>query len=120
MKPDPLHRCFAILLAMLASSGACIQAQGTAEPATPSPAVSRKKDEVVRLEAFRVTGTNINRLENEKILPVTVLNRELIEARNALTPVELLTALPQVTTVPLNEASSGSLIPYFHESPRSH
>jgi outer membrane receptor protein involved in Fe transport len=61
----------------------------------------------VKLEAFTVTGSNIKRLDLENVLPVTVLTRDLIESRNALTPVELLTALPQVTNVPMNEASSG-------------
>ncbi len=65
------------------------------------------KDDVLRLEAFSVTGTNIKRLDQEKVLPVTVFNVELIEARNALTPVEMLTALPQVTNVPLNETQNG-------------
>jgi iron complex outermembrane recepter protein len=63
--------------------------------------------ETIKLEAFRVTGSNIKRLEIEKVLPVTVLNRDMIEARNANTAVDLLTALPQVTNVPMNESSSG-------------
>ena len=76
----------------------------------PSAATAEKKDgkeEVLKLEAFSVTGTNIKRLDQEKILPVTVFNIEQIEIRNALTPVEMLTALPQVTNVPLNESQNG-------------
>ncbi|MEN9633267.1 MAG: Vitamin transporter BtuB precursor [Verrucomicrobiota bacterium] len=77
---------------------------------TPSGATAAKKDgkeEVLKLEAFSVTGTNIKRLEQEKVLPVTVFNIEQIEIRNALTPVEMLTSLPQVTNVPLNETQNG-------------
>ena len=76
----------------------------------PSAATAEKKDgkeEVLKLEAFSVTGTNLKRLDQEKILPVTVFNIEQIEIRNALTPVEMLTALPQVTNVPLNESQNG-------------
>jgi outer membrane receptor protein involved in Fe transport len=60
------------------------------------------------MEAFSVTGSNIKRLDVESALPVTVLTRETIEARNAITPVEMLTSLPQVTNVPLNESTQGS------------
>ncbi len=76
-----------------------------AAPAPSGPAV--KTDDVVKLEAFSVTGTNIKRLDQEKVLPVTVFNLDQIEARNALTPVEMLTALPQVTNLPLNESQNG-------------
>ena len=80
--------------------------------AAPAPAATaaEKKDanvDVVKLEAFSVTGTNIKRLDQEKVLPVTVFSLDHIEARNALTPVEMLTALPQVTNLPLNEAQNG-------------
>ncbi len=72
-----------------------------------TPTAAEKKDEAVRMEAFTVTGSNFKRLDQEKVLPVTVFNRELMEVRNALTPVELLTALPQITNVPLNESANG-------------
>ena len=76
----------------------------------PSAATAEKKDardEILKLEALSITGTNIKRLDQEKIFPVTVFNIEQIEIRNALTPVEMLTALPQVTNVPLNESQNG-------------
>lgn len=63
---------------------------------------------VVKLEAVSVTGSNIRRLDTEKVLPVTIISREAVEARSAITPVELLTSLPQVTSVPLNETTQGS------------
>lgn len=64
--------------------------------------------EIVALESFVVTGSNILRLDMEKIAPVTVLNVEAIAARNALTPVDLLTSLPQVVNLPENETRTGS------------
>lgn len=65
-------------------------------------------DPVLKLEAVSVTGSNIRRLDTEKVLPVTIISREAMEARSAITPVDLLTALPQVTNVPLNETTQGS------------
>ncbi len=97
-----------MLAAALAISSARLLAQAVAPATTPAgSAAAAKTDETVKLEAFTVTGTNIKRLDFEKVLPVTVFSKELIDARNALTPVELLTALPQITNVPLNESTSG-------------
>ena len=64
--------------------------------------------EVVKLEGFVVTGSNIMRLDMEKVVPVTVLNMEAINTRMGFTPVELLTSLPQVTNLPENETRLGS------------
>lgn len=44
----------------------------------------------------------------EKVAPITVLNTAAIETRNALTPVDLLTSLPQVISLPENETRTGS------------
>lgn len=79
---------------------------GLAQTAS-APAVREEKEEVLKLEAFNVTGSNIKRMEAEKVLPVTVLDREAIQASNSLTPVELLMQLPQLTDVPRNETSNG-------------
>ena len=61
-----------------------------AQAATPSvvpPAISAngksKAEEPIKLEAYTVTGSNIKRLEFEKVLPVTVLNEDLIDGREA-------------------------------------
>jgi len=62
----------------------------------------------VEIEQIIVTGSAIKGREAEA-LPVTVLDQAAIEARNALTAVELLTALPQVGAIPLGESVSGSL-----------
>ena len=69
----------------------------------PSPAPTAPAGETIKLSEFTVTGTNIKRLDTEKVLPVTVFNREAIEARNPTTPVELLQAMPQVTGSSTNE-----------------
>jgi iron complex outermembrane receptor protein len=97
---------FATLL--WAATAARAQTAPAATAAGNAPAGSEPtKDETVKLEAFTVTGSNIKRMDFEKVLPVTVFNKELMDIRNALTPVELLTALPQVTNVPLNESTAG-------------
>lgn len=67
-----------------------------------------KVEEVISLQNFVVTGSNIKRTDMEKVVPVTVLNQDAIVARNALTPVDLLTSLPQVTSLPENETRTGS------------
>ena len=84
---------------------ALLPAAAFGQAVNPGPAA--KADDPVKLEAFTVTGSNFKRLDQEKVLPVTVFNKELMEVRNALTPVELLTALPQITNVPLNESANG-------------
>ena len=81
-----------VLLPWLASA---IRAQPGATP-----------DEVVRLEAVAVTGSNVRRTDEEKVLPVTVLRRDQLEARDAGQPSDLLTALPMVTGLPLNETAT--------------
>ncbi len=93
-------------LCVLALLWAFAPAHAQTAPANANPATA-KEDEAVKLEAFTVTGSNIKRLDFEKVLPVTVFSRELMDVRNALTPVELLTALPQVTNIPLNESTAG-------------
>ncbi len=103
------HRCTAAttVLSVLALLLAISPARSQTAPTPSAPATAAKEGETIKLEAFTVTGSNIKRMEMEKVLPVTVFNRDLIDGRNALTPVEMLTALPQVTNVPLNESTSG-------------
>ncbi|MSU66719.1 MAG: TonB-dependent receptor [Opitutus sp.] len=75
---------------------------------TAPTASAATKGEILQMEALSVTGSNIKRLDVEKVLPVTVMSGEAMELRNALTPVDMLTALPQVTGVPANETRSAS------------
>ena len=56
-------------------------------PPVPPPADGRR--DAVLMEAFTVTGSNIRRLDEEKTLPVTVLNMEDLDLRGAPTPAEL-------------------------------
>ncbi len=70
------------------------------------PAGLRAADTIVRLEPFAVTGTNVRRADEEKVLPVSVLDRALLDTRDASQPSDLLTALPMVTGLPLNETAT--------------
>ena len=63
-------------------------------------------DQVVQLEEFSVTGTHLKRTDQEQVLPVTVLGRDQIEARDASSPADLLTMLPAVTGLSLNETAA--------------
>jgi outer membrane receptor protein involved in Fe transport len=101
------RRAQTLLTLLTALATSALHAQTAPAPSAATAEKKNGKEEVLKLEAFSVTGTNIKRLDQEKVLPVTVFNIEQIEIRNALTPVEMLTALPQVTNVPLNESQNG-------------
>ena len=77
--------------------------------AGPAPAASAPlKEEIVALQNFVVTGSNIRRADMEKIAPVTVIDQAAMEVRNAVLPVDLLTSLPSVVNLPENETRLGS------------
>ncbi|MEJ0023948.1 MAG: TonB-dependent receptor [Alphaproteobacteria bacterium] len=78
------------------------QLGAVAPKAAPSEPTIGAPEEIV------VTGTAIKR-QDTKALPVSVIDQAAMEARNALTPVELVTSLPQVGSIPLGESVSGSL-----------
>jgi iron complex outermembrane receptor protein len=90
-------------------TGALAVARGNAAVdsgvAAPAPAAARDEGAVV-LDKFTVTGSNIRRLDQEKVLPVTILDRDLMDARDASQASDLLTSLPQVTGLPGNETAT--------------
>jgi outer membrane receptor protein involved in Fe transport len=92
----------ALLCTLALVSGRSLHAQAA------SPDKPTDEQKVIQLEAMSVTGSNIKRMDIEKVLPVTVFSADAIDARSAITPIDLLTALPQVTSIPLNEATQGS------------
>jgi iron complex outermembrane receptor protein len=93
-------------LAFFAACSALLPAQ-VAPPASATPATPAVAEEApVQLDKFTVTGSNIRRLDQEKVLPVTVFDRDNIEARDASQASDLLTALPQVTGLPGNETAT--------------
>jgi outer membrane receptor protein involved in Fe transport len=96
-----IWRCALALLPALTLWSQTAPAAAPAAPGTPA------KEETITLETFTVTGSNIKRLDVEKVLPITILNLDAIDVRNAITPVELLATLPQVTSVPRTEAMAG-------------
>ena len=60
------------------------------------------------LEQIVVTGSRIERADLEKTIPITVLDAQQMETRNAVLPAELLTSLPSVVNLPQNETRLGS------------
>jgi len=95
-----------LLAALLAAVIPAARAQSAAvAPATEPDAKERKEDPVV-LQAFTVTGSNIKRLDQEKTLPVTVIDRDTMEMRDASQAADLLTAISQVTGMPGNETAT--------------
>jgi outer membrane receptor protein involved in Fe transport len=75
-----------------------------AEPSRPA----KNQDEVISLQNFVVTGSNIKRLDMEKVVPIAVIDRDALAARQALLPVDVLTSLPSVVNLPENETRLGS------------
>lgn len=76
--------------------------QTAPQPASTNPAAG----DTIKLEAFTVTGSNIKRIEVEKVLPVTAFDTAAIEVRDGSQPSDLITALPQVTGLPGNETAT--------------
>ena len=62
----------------------------------------------MRLDRLVVTGSNTQRLDMDKVAPITVLDETAIDVRAALMPVDLLTSLPSVVNLPENETRLGS------------
>ena len=64
--------------------------------ARAAEAVVKTTEEVISLQNFVVTGSNIQRTDLEKVVPITVLDQDAMSVRNALLPVDMLTTLPSV------------------------
>jgi len=98
-----LRRKF-LYIALVLMPAFTLQAQTTSDSNTATKSEEgRPASGVIKLADFTVTGSNIRRLDKEKVLPVTVLGLADLEARNPTTPVEMLQALPQVTGSSTNE-----------------
>lgn len=93
----PFRRAAAVAIPLTLASGP-LAAQTASQPTSAD-------DEPVSLSAVVVTGSNIKRFDQENVLPVTVMDRDFIATRNASSPVELLSILPQVVSVPQNETA---------------
>lgn len=106
----PRSRWTRSLPAGLLSSLAVVLPAGAQTAPVSSPAAPAASPEsVITMEAFSVTGSNIKRTDQEKVLPVTVMNFEQIQARDSATPMDLLTAIPQITNIPANETSTNAV-----------
>ena len=101
MKPTPALSVRTFTAAFLATALLPFAFAQVAPSATNLP-----EEEEVRLEAFTVTGTNIRRMDVEKVLPVTIIGSDEINARDASQPSELLASLPSVTGIPGNETAT--------------
>lgn len=89
-----------VAVAAVLYGAACAPQAMAAEPAAA--------EEYQELEMIVVTGSNLRRTDMEKIVPITVLGQEAMEARNAVLPVDLLSSLPSVVNLPENETRLGS------------
>jgi iron complex outermembrane receptor protein len=62
----------------------CIGATAALTAADATPAAKSK--DIVSLQNFVVTGSNIQRLDMEKVVPITVIDQDAMAARQALLP----------------------------------
>lgn len=89
------------LIGALAITGAA-----HAQEPVASPEAANAVPAAVEVEEIIVTGSSIKR-EDDAALPVTVVSAEEMDLRDAGSPVDLLTSLPAVANVPLNESTQG-------------
>lgn len=85
------------------------QSEDAAAPAPAAAPASERgaSDGINALDAVVVTGSNLQRTDTEDVLPVTVIGKEAMNLRDATTPVEMLSSLPQITNIPANEQARG-------------
>jgi len=74
---------------------------------TAVPARAPEPAEVTRLEAFTVTGSNIRRVDAETALPVTVIDRNELDARGASTMAELFETITAAEISGITEINNG-------------
>jgi iron complex outermembrane recepter protein len=92
------------------ASGADAAATAAAGPAAPAGASDASADsangDALEISEVVVTGTSIKRRDNEA-LPVSVISVEQMGLRDANTPADMLTSLPAVVSVPINDSTQG-------------
>ena len=103
---SPVTSRFPRMVAALVLTAASAVAQSA--PAAIPRAAEPAGDDVVSLQSFVVTGSNIQRLDMEKVAPITVIDQTAMDTRNAVLPVDLLTSLTSVVNLPENETRLGS------------
>jgi iron complex outermembrane recepter protein len=99
------------LIGLLAVAGvAGAQAQAAVEKRPQAnlriAAADSDAEEASTLAEVVVTGTSIKRSDTAA-LPVTVVSPELMALRDANTPADMLTSLPAVVNVPVNDSTQG-------------
>ncbi len=103
MKPRPSSLLLCILSAALHVSAPTRVGAQTAPAAAPPPAATASEPQI--MEAFTITGSNIRRVDQERMLPVTTIEIEDFELRAAPTAGELLSMLPNGGVLSLTETN---------------
>src|SRR5882757_4398903 len=86
---------------------ALLFAATTIAQTVPSPAPATPPDEPLALSQFVVTGSNIRRVDAETALPVTVINRDEIDARGSATMAELFETITVAEPSGITEINNG-------------
>jgi outer membrane receptor protein involved in Fe transport len=101
MNRIPVTRRLALAFSALALTSPALVAQSA-----PAATATDQENQPFKLEAFTVTGSNIKRIEQEKTLPIVVIDANRLEARDASQASDLLASMPQATGLPLNETAT--------------
>ena len=91
-----------LLLLLTAANPAFAQVLPPPAPATP------RREDVVKLEVFTVTGSNIRRIDAETAVPVSVIELADLEARGASTMAELMETLNMAEISGITEINAGA------------
>lgn len=94
-----VHRVLSSCCIALALQTVAYSQEATSTQSNPS---------ILDLDAYVVTGTNFEKVDAARVIPVSTISADEIDLRQAFTPMEMLTALPQVTSMPDNETRLGS------------
>ena len=95
-----------LLLALCAAPLVAQTAPKSSATTVPPAAGTEPKTDAVTMEAFTVTGSNIRRLDEEKTLPVTVMNSDDIDLRGVATAAELFDTLSIGGPIALDEGNT--------------
>ena len=96
------------LFALTGVAGAQAQDAVTSPEEASSQSASAESASSDALAEVTVTGSSIKRADDQA-LPVTIVSQEQMDLRDASTPVDLLTSLPQVVNVPINDSNQGGV-----------
>lgn len=84
-----------------------VEKNAVSRPAVSNGAAPSEREQVVTLETFTVTGSNIRRFDSETALPVTKIGQDDLDARGAATMAELFETIGFAEPSAISELNNG-------------